>query len=53
MELVDGALAHLRVDGANALQAKASPGADAGAARVRALAAHKDFGKTPTLILPP
>lgn len=38
-----GALAHLGVARANALQAKTSQGADADAARVRALAAHKDF----------
>jgi serine/threonine protein kinase/tetratricopeptide (TPR) repeat protein len=38
-----GALAHLGVGRANALQAKASHGADADAARVRALAAYKDF----------
>jgi DNA-binding winged helix-turn-helix (wHTH) protein/tetratricopeptide (TPR) repeat protein len=38
-----GALAHLGVARANALQAKASQGADADAARVRALAAYKDF----------
>jgi eukaryotic-like serine/threonine-protein kinase len=38
-----GALAHLGVARANALQAKSSQGADAGAARVRALAAYKDF----------
>jgi serine/threonine protein kinase/tetratricopeptide (TPR) repeat protein len=38
-----GALAHLGVAHANALQAKNSSGADADAARVRALAAYKDF----------
>jgi len=38
-----GALAHLGVARANALQAKASQGADADAARVRALAAYTDF----------
>jgi Tfp pilus assembly protein PilF len=38
-----GALAHLGVARANALQAKTSHGADADAARVRALAAYKDF----------
>jgi eukaryotic-like serine/threonine-protein kinase len=38
-----GALAHLGVGRANALQARASQGADADAARVRALAAYKDF----------
>ncbi len=38
-----GALAHLGVGRANALQAKTSQGADADAARVRALAAYKDF----------
>ncbi|MGB7752720.1 MAG: hypothetical protein WCF88_14300, partial [Candidatus Acidiferrales bacterium] len=38
-----GALAHLGVARANALQAKATQGADADAARVRALAAYKDF----------
>ncbi|MGA7623665.1 MAG: tetratricopeptide repeat protein [Candidatus Acidiferrales bacterium] len=38
-----GALAHLGVARANALQAKSSQGADADAARVRALAAYKDF----------
>jgi tetratricopeptide (TPR) repeat protein len=37
-----GALAHLGVARANALQANSSPGADADA-RVRALAAYKDF----------
>ena len=34
---------HLGVARANALQAKTSQGADADAARVRALAAYKDF----------
>jgi hypothetical protein len=38
-----GALAHLGVARANALQAKTSQGADSDAARVRALAAYKDF----------
>jgi eukaryotic-like serine/threonine-protein kinase len=38
-----GALAHLGVGRANALQAKNSSGADADLARVRALAAYKDF----------
>ena len=38
-----GGLAHLGVARANALQARASQGADADAARVRALAAYKDF----------
>jgi len=38
-----GALAHLGVARANTLEAKASQGADADAARVRALAAYKDF----------
>jgi eukaryotic-like serine/threonine-protein kinase len=38
-----GALAHLGVARANTLQAKTSQGADADAARVRALAAYKDF----------
>jgi serine/threonine protein kinase len=38
-----GALARLGVAQANALQAKTSQGADADAARVRALAAYKDF----------
>ncbi len=38
-----GALAHLGVARANALQAKTSQGADADAARVRALAAYKHF----------
>jgi eukaryotic-like serine/threonine-protein kinase len=38
-----GALAHLGVARANALVARTSQGADADAARVRALAAYKDF----------
>jgi len=38
-----GALAHLGVARANALRARTSRGADADAARVRALAAYKDF----------
>jgi eukaryotic-like serine/threonine-protein kinase len=38
-----GALAHLGVARANALEARSSQGADANAARVRALAAYKDF----------
>jgi eukaryotic-like serine/threonine-protein kinase len=38
-----GALAHLGVARGNALHARASQGADADAARVRALAAYKDF----------
>jgi hypothetical protein len=38
-----GALAPLGVARANALQARTSQGADADAARVRALAAYKDF----------
>jgi eukaryotic-like serine/threonine-protein kinase len=38
-----GALAHVGVARANALQAKTSRGADAKAARTRALAAYKDF----------
>jgi serine/threonine protein kinase/tetratricopeptide (TPR) repeat protein len=38
-----GALAHLGMARANALQARSSQGADADAARVRALAAYKDF----------
>jgi len=38
-----GALAHLGVARANASQAKTSQGTDADAARVRALAAYKDF----------
>jgi eukaryotic-like serine/threonine-protein kinase len=38
-----GALAHLGVARANALQSRTSQGADADAARVRALAAYKAF----------
>jgi tetratricopeptide (TPR) repeat protein len=38
-----GALAHLGVARANALQWRTSQGADADAARIRALAAYKDF----------
>ena len=38
-----GALAHLGVARANALQARTSQGADADAARARALTAYKDF----------
>jgi eukaryotic-like serine/threonine-protein kinase len=38
-----GALAHLGVARANALQSRSSQAADADAARVRALAAYKDF----------
>ena len=38
-----GALAHLGVARANALQAKSAQGADADAARVRALAAYREF----------
>jgi len=38
-----GALAHLGLARANALQVKTSQGADADSARVRALAAYKDF----------
>ena len=38
-----GALAHLGLARANALEARASQGADADAARTRAFAAHKDF----------
>jgi hypothetical protein len=38
-----GALAHLGVARANALQARTSHGADADAARVRALSGYKDF----------
>ena len=38
-----GALAHLGVARANALQAHTSQGADADAARIRALAAYEDF----------
>jgi eukaryotic-like serine/threonine-protein kinase len=38
-----GALAHLGIARANALQSRTSQGADGDAARVRALAAYKDF----------
>jgi len=38
-----GALAHLGVARANALQSRSSQGADSDAARVRALTAYKDF----------
>jgi tetratricopeptide (TPR) repeat protein len=38
-----GALAHLGVARANALEAKTASGADADTARIRALAAYKDF----------
>jgi hypothetical protein len=38
-----GALAHLGMARANALQSRTSRGADADAARVRPLAAYKDF----------
>src|SRR5208282_3136002 len=38
-----GALAHLGVARANALESRTSHGGDADAARVRALAAYKDF----------
>jgi hypothetical protein len=38
-----GALAHLGVARANALKSRTSRGADADAARVRALAGYKDF----------
>jgi hypothetical protein len=38
-----GALARLGIARANALEAKHAKGADADAARVRALAAYKDF----------
>ncbi|MGB6687409.1 MAG: protein kinase [Terracidiphilus sp.] len=38
-----GALAHLGIARANALQARTSKGVDANAARARALAAYKDF----------
>ena len=38
-----GALAHLGIARANALRSKNSGGAEADAARVRALAAYKDF----------
>ncbi|MGA8104394.1 MAG: hypothetical protein WB869_19700 [Candidatus Acidiferrales bacterium] len=43
LELLDGALAHLGVARANALGSRTSQGADADAARVRALAAYNDF----------
>jgi len=43
MNFLLGSLAHLGVARANALQARTSHGADADAARVRALAAYKDF----------
>ncbi|MFZ1140053.1 MAG: hypothetical protein WAN76_12790, partial [Candidatus Sulfotelmatobacter sp.] len=38
-----GALAHLGVARANALESRTSKGADGDAARTRALAAYKDF----------
>jgi len=38
-----GALAHLGIARANALESRTSQGADADAARIRALAAYKDF----------
>jgi hypothetical protein len=38
-----GALAHLGVARANALQSRTSQGADADAARIRALAVYNDF----------
>ena len=38
-----GALAHLGLARANALESRTSQGADADAARIRALAAYKDF----------
>ena len=38
-----GALAHLGVARANALESRTAQGADADAARVRALASYKDF----------
>jgi hypothetical protein len=38
-----GALAHLGLARANALEVRSSQGADADAARTRALAAYKDF----------
>jgi hypothetical protein len=50
-----GALAHLGVVRANTLVARTSHGADADAARVRALAAYKDsltLGRTPILVFP-
>jgi hypothetical protein len=43
MNFILASLAHLGVARANALQAKTSQGADADAARVRALAAYKNF----------
>jgi hypothetical protein len=43
LELLDGALAHLGIARTNALEAKASSGAGADAARVRALATYKAF----------
>jgi len=43
LNFVTGALAHLGVARANALQARTSQGADADLARTRALAAYKDF----------
>ena len=43
VELLDGSVGAFGVARANALQAKTSQGADADAARVRALAAYKDF----------
>jgi hypothetical protein len=43
LELLDGALAHLGVARANALGSRTAQGADADAARVRALAAYNDF----------
>jgi len=43
MNFLLGAMAHLGVARANALQARTSQGADSDAARVRALAAYKDF----------
>ena len=43
LERWTGALAHLGVARANALQSRTSQGTDADAARVRALAAYKDF----------
>ena len=43
LELLDGSVGDLGVARANALQSRTSQGADADAARVRALAAYKDF----------
>jgi len=43
MNFLLGPLAHLGVARANAMEAKSSKGADADAARVRALAAYKEF----------